>query len=247
MPPLHRGYTLIEILIVLTILGGLVAIASLIYSEYRIKASETVAQEDLRQAYTSAVNFFNDSPRSVLTRGDLDKYGFRSSPRTEIRVVDGRLDRLLLVARSTHPGSRVFMVEGPVSVLAGGKDPLGPVDGPGGSGHSSSSPGAPEGTQDKTVAGAWIQPLNKSGRDRCNEKAKTELIEAFGAAQKFFQADPGGSITKDILINFGYRPSGEVNLWVINGAQATLELSATFNIPGASNFKIDSAGAIREG
>jgi hypothetical protein len=92
-----------------------------------------------------------------------------------------------------------------------------------------------------------IQPINEAGRGRCNDKAKSELQEAFDVAQKYFAKDPEGSITKDILMDFGYQPSEEVNLLVINGTRSSLEMSATFSVPGALNFRIDSSGSIREG
>jgi hypothetical protein len=89
--------------------------------------------------------------------------------------------------------------------------------------------------------------MNEMGWGRCDEKAKMELKEVFNAAQKYFAKDPGGSITKDILADFGYLPSEEVNLLVINGKKPSLEISAIFSVPGALNFMIDSSGFIREG
>jgi len=220
---------------VLAILGVLLAVAGLFYSGYRTKVSETVAQEDLRQAYNSAMVFFIDFPQRALTRVDLEKYGFRASPQIETRVVDGRLASLLLVSYYTVPGSKIFMIEGLRAGFTGGKEPSGPIIGPGGSGGGGS------------FSDPLIQPMNEMGWGRCNDKAKTELKEAFNAAQKYFAQDPGGSITKDILPDYGYLPSEEVNLLVINGKKPSLEISAIFSVPGASNFMIDSSGFIREG
>jgi prepilin-type N-terminal cleavage/methylation domain-containing protein len=247
LPARQKGFTLMEILLVLGILGTILAVASLIYSGYRIKASETVAQEDLRQAYTSAMTFFIDFPQRTLTRADLEKYGFQASPRVETRIVDGRLASLLLVSYSTLPDSKVFMIQGLGTGFIGGKDSSGPIIGPGGSGGGTSLSGPSGGIPGDSFAGPSIQPINETGRDRCNEKAKGELKEAFDFAQKYFAKDPGGSITKDILMEDGYRPSEEVNLLVINGARPSLELSAIFSVPGALNFRIDSSGSIREG
>jgi prepilin-type N-terminal cleavage/methylation domain-containing protein len=112
LPVRQKGFTLTEVLFVLAILGVLLAAAGFFYSGYKTKVSETVVQEDLRQAYTSAMAFFIDFPQRALTRVDLEKYGFRASPQIETRVVDGRLASLLLVSYCTLPGSKVFMVEG---------------------------------------------------------------------------------------------------------------------------------------
>jgi hypothetical protein len=48
-------------------------------------------------------------------------------------------------------------------------------------------------------------------------------------------------------MEYGYQPSEEVNLLVINGTRPSLELSATFSLPGALNFTVDSSGSIRQG
>jgi prepilin-type N-terminal cleavage/methylation domain-containing protein len=247
LPARKKGFTLIEILLVLGILGTILAVASLIYSGYRIKASETVAQEDLRQAYTSAMTFFVDFPQRTLTRADLEKYGFQASPRIETRIVDGRLASLLLVSYSTLSDSKIFMVEGLGTGFTGGKDSSGPAGGPGGPGGGLSPPGPSGGNPGSSFAGPVIKPINEAGRGRCNDTAKTQLQEAFAVAQKYFGKEPGGSITKDILMEYGYQPIEEVNLLVINGTRPSLELSATFSVPGALNFRIDSSGSIRQG
>jgi hypothetical protein len=212
-----------------------------------VKAGETVAQEDLRQAYTSAMSFFIDFPQRTLTRADLEKYGFQASSRIETRIVDGRLASLLLISYSTLPDSKVFMIQGPGIGFAGEKDSSGAIVGPGGAGGGLSPPGPSGGNPGNSFSAPLIQPINEAGRGRCNDKAKSELQEAFDVAQKYFAKDPEGSITKDILMDFGYQPSEEVNLLVINGTRSSLEMSATFSVPGALNFRIDSSGSIREG
>jgi len=243
----QKGVTLLEVLFALAILGGLLTIASLIYSGYRIKTSETVAQEDLRQAYTSAMTFFIDFPQKTLTRADLEKYGFQASPRIETRIVDGRLASLLLVSYSRLSDSKIFMVQGLGTGFAGAKGSSGPTSGPGAPGGGLSSPGPSEGNPGHSLAGPVIQPINEPGRSRCSDRAKSELQEAFAVAQKYFAKEPGGSITKDILMQYGYEPSEEINLLVLNGTRPSLELSATFSVPGALNFRIDSSGSIRQG
>jgi prepilin-type N-terminal cleavage/methylation domain-containing protein len=247
LPARQKGVTLLEVLFALAILGGLLTIASLIYSGYRTKTSETVAQEDLRQAYTSAMTFFVDFPERTLTRADLEKYGFHGSPRIETRIVDGRLASLLLVSYSRLSDSKIFMVQGLGTGFTGTKDSSGPTSGPGAPGGGLSSPGPSGGNPGNSFAGPVIQPINEAGRSRCSDRAKSELQEAFAVAQKYFAKEPGGSITKDILMEYGFEPSEEINLLVLNGTRPGLELSATFSVPGALNFRIDSSGSIRQG
>jgi hypothetical protein len=231
-PIRQKGFPLTEVLFLLAILSVLLAVSGLLYSGYKTKVSETVVQEDLRQAYTSAMAFFINFPQRALTRVDLEKYGFRASPQIETRVVDGRLVSLLLICFSSLPDSRVFMIHRLETSFTGAKDPPGQVIGTGGSDDRRSSPGLSDGIRRDSSGGPLIQPINESGWGRCNEKAKMELKEGFDAAQKYFSREPGGSITRDILSDYGCLPNEEVNRLVINGTKPSLEISTILGIPG---------------
>jgi type IV pilus assembly protein PilA len=59
-PNLLEGFTLIEVLIVMAILGILSAIAIPLFSTYRAKASNGTALSDLRNFKTAMEAFFAD-------------------------------------------------------------------------------------------------------------------------------------------------------------------------------------------
>jgi prepilin-type N-terminal cleavage/methylation domain-containing protein len=75
-----KGFTLIELMIVLAVLGVLMAIALPRYTDYRRRAWNASALRDAKNAYTHAQGYFNDYPNGSLSSvGILIDYGFRQT------------------------------------------------------------------------------------------------------------------------------------------------------------------------
>jgi hypothetical protein len=71
-----------------------------------------------------------------------------------------------------------------------------------------------------------------------------ELGEAYAAAQAFFQSNHKEPLTMGQLATFGYTPSENVSLTIIDGSFSAFSLSAVFNVPGATSFILDPSGKI---
>jgi len=233
-----KGFTLIEVLLVLSIIGILVAIAIFHDSGYLVKAYDAGTKEDLRQAYSSAVLYFADYPEGSLTVTDLEKYGFKGSPNVNIRVIDGRLKTFLIISYNKTAGTQAYMVSHqarlePIQRWGTGTNP---------------PPVPPNSTSLENNPQENTPPVEADLLGVCNRLTILELQKAFGAAQAYFRFNSEGAVTKDILLDYGYIPNENINLTIMgDGTSSELSMSATFNMPWATNYRINNSGNITAG
>ena len=99
-----KGFTLIELIVVMLMIGILASIALMQLLSFQERAYNATLQSDLRSVYTASMQFYIDHPSDpVITEDKLIEDGYVPSDDVEIDVEDGSEAGLLITA-SYPPG-----------------------------------------------------------------------------------------------------------------------------------------------
>ncbi|MFC1858223.1 type IV pilin protein [Thermodesulfobacteriota bacterium] len=106
----HEGFTLVELMVVIGIIGILAAIAVPNFLAYRQKGYDSAAISDAKNAFTAAQSYFTEYANKTLsTTAQLNSYGYVPSTNVTVTVSGTQSD---MVIQSSHAdGTKTYTVD----------------------------------------------------------------------------------------------------------------------------------------
>ena len=107
-----QGFTLIELMIVISIVGILVSIAVPQFIAYRLKGYNSLAMSDIKNASIAQEAYYADYQTYTSDLATLTEYGFRQTQGVTVKVPSND-DKAYTITSNHDKGDRKYTLVGP--------------------------------------------------------------------------------------------------------------------------------------
>ncbi|MFH1447153.1 MAG: prepilin-type N-terminal cleavage/methylation domain-containing protein [Chloroflexota bacterium] len=101
----QKGFTLIELMIAIAIIGILAAIAIPQFTVYKAKGYNAASKSDLKTAYTAAQAYFTDDPAATFDAAALTAGGYQATQGVVLTITAGTQSTLEMTATNPNAGA----------------------------------------------------------------------------------------------------------------------------------------------